>query len=121
VTALEVSDVFVFNSGDPRDPLTVALLLASSLPPVMWRRRPFLTLQVTGWATIALAARRATHLGLGPIAAAYAVASWGGLWARRVGAGSLLIAIWLVPALTSDQSSIPTTQLCSPRRGSSVR
>jgi signal transduction histidine kinase len=108
VAALELSDVFVFNSSDHRDVVTVALLLASSLPLVAWRRWPFATLQVTGWATIALAARHDTHLGLGPIAATYAVACWDGRWARRASAASLLIAVWLVPLLTSDQSSIPT-------------
>jgi signal transduction histidine kinase len=108
VTALELSDVFVFNSGDRRDPLTVALLLVSALPLLGWRRWPFLTLQVTGWATIALAARHATHVGLGPIAATYAVASWSETVARRWAAGSLLIAVWLVPVLTGDDSSIPT-------------
>ena len=87
MTALELSDVFVFNSGDRRDPLMVLLVLASSLPLVMWRRWPFVTLQVTGWATIALAARHATHLGLGPIAATYAVASWGGLGHAGSGPG----------------------------------
>ena len=97
------------------------LVLASSLPLVMWRRWPFATLQVTGWATIALAARNATHLGLGPLAATYAVASWGGTWARRLGAGSLLIAVWLVPVLTSDQSSIPPTPRCTPPHGSWAR
>jgi signal transduction histidine kinase len=109
VTALELSDVFVFNSGDRRDLLTVALLLASALPLLAWRRWPFVTIQVTGWATIALAARHATHVGLGPIAATYAVASWSdSKTVRTYAAVTLAIAVWLVPVLTGDDSSIPT-------------
>jgi signal transduction histidine kinase len=108
VTALELSDLLVFNSGNDRDVLTVLLLLLSALPLVMWRRRPFLAFQLTAWSTIALAARHDPHLGLGPIAATYGVASWSGTLARRVTAGGLLIAVWLVPLLTDDTSSIPT-------------
>ena len=33
VTALELSDLLVFNSGNDRDAVTVALLLLSSVPP----------------------------------------------------------------------------------------
>jgi signal transduction histidine kinase len=108
VAALELSDAFVFNTGQHRDALTTFLLLASALPLVAWRRRPFLVLQVTGWATVALSALHAAHLGLGPLAATYAVASWSGKPARWAAACSLLIAVWLVPLLTADSGSIPT-------------
>jgi signal transduction histidine kinase len=108
VAALELSDAFVFNTGQHRDVLTTCLLLASALPLVAWRRCPFLVLQVTGWATIALSALGAAHLGLGPLAATYAVASWSGKPARWAAAGSLLIAVWLVPLLTADSGAIPT-------------
>ncbi|MGZ4177620.1 MAG: sensor histidine kinase [Solirubrobacteraceae bacterium] len=108
VTALELSDLLVFNSGNNRDALTIALLLLSSVPLVAWRRWPFIAFQLTAWATVALAARHDTHLGLGPIAATYGVASWGGTITRRVTAAALLIAVWLVPLLTDDTHSIPT-------------
>ncbi len=109
VTALEFSNLLVFQSGDQRDWLTIALLALSTLPLLMWRRYPFICLQVTGWATIALAARQVTHLGLGPIAATYAVANWEEMaLARWATAGSLAIAVWLVPLLTDDASAIPT-------------
>jgi signal transduction histidine kinase len=108
VAALELSDAFVFNTHQRRDVLTTCLLLASALPLVAWRRWPFWTLQVTGWATIALSALNAAHLGLGPLAATYAVATWSGKPARRAAAGSLLVAVWLVPLLTGDSSAIPT-------------
>jgi signal transduction histidine kinase len=108
VTALELSDLLVFNSGNERNALTVVLLLLSSVPLVAWRRSPLLAFVITGWATVALAARQDPHLGLGPIAATYGVASWGGTWVRRTTAASLLVAVWLVPLLTSDAHSIPT-------------
>ncbi|MGZ4312987.1 MAG: histidine kinase, partial [Solirubrobacteraceae bacterium] len=107
VTALELSDLLVFNSGNNRDALTIALLLLSSVPLVAWRRWPFIAFQLTAWATVALAARHDTHLGLGPIAATYGVASWGRTITRRVTAAALLIAVWLVPLLTDDTHSIP--------------
>jgi signal transduction histidine kinase len=108
VTVLELSDLLVFNSGNDRDALTVLLLLLSSVPLVAWRRSPLLAFQLTAWSTVALAARHDPHLGLGPIAATYGVASWGGTFTRRSTAAALLIAVWLVPLLTSDASSIPT-------------
>ena len=107
VTALELSDVFLVNAHTHHDALTVGLVLASSLPLVAWRRWPFATLQVTAWATIALAARHEPHLGLGPIAATYAVASWSGTRARRTGGAMLLVGVWLVPLLTADAASVP--------------
>lgn len=109
VYALELSHVFAFNSGDRYDALMIVLMAMASLPLVAWRRYPTLCLQATGWATIALAARDDPHLGLGPIAATFAVANWEELApARWFAAGSLAIAVWLVPILTADQSSIPT-------------
>lgn len=108
VTAIELSKMFVFDAGGSHDPLDVALLLASSLPLIVWRRRPFLCLQVTGWATIALAARGAAHIGLGPLAGTFAVACWSATRSRQAAAASLLVLIWLVPLLTADRRSIAT-------------
>jgi len=108
VAAFELSDLFLFNAHGHHDAVNVFLSLASALPLVLWRRLPFAALQLTGWATVALAALNAAHLGLGPIAAAYAVACWSAPLARRVAAGTLLLAVWLVPLLTNDVSSIPT-------------
>ena len=109
VCVLELSHVFAFTSGGHYDGWTIVLLVLASLPLVAWRRHPTLCLQVTGWATIALAARNDPHLGLGPIAATFAVANWEERApARWFAAGSLAIAVWLVPILTADQSSIPT-------------
>ena len=107
VTALELSDLFLVNGHTDHDALTVGLVLASALPLVAWRRWPFATLQATAWATIALAALHEPHLGLGPIAATYAVASWSGKPARRTGGAMLLVGVWLVPLLTADAASVP--------------
>jgi signal transduction histidine kinase len=108
VLALELSDLLVFNSGNRRSFVTVVLLLLSALPLVLWRRRPLIAFQLTAWSTVALAARHDTHIGLGPIAATYGVACWGATLNRRVTAAALLVAVWLVPVLTSDNHSIPT-------------
>jgi signal transduction histidine kinase len=107
VAALELSDAYLFNGGAHRDALTVALSLASALPLLVWRRWPLVALQLTGWATIALAALHAAHIGLGPIVASFAVACWSRVLARRVTAVLLLLAVWLVPLLTNDLSSVP--------------
>ncbi len=109
VFALELSNVFAFEPGERRNAVTIALLALSSLPLIAWRRYPLACLQITGWATIALAARHDPHLGLGAIAATYAVACWEESNAARwFAAGSLAIAVWLVPIVTDDQGSIPT-------------
>jgi signal transduction histidine kinase len=108
VTALELSDLLVFNSGNRRTLVTILLLLLSAAPLVLWRRRPLIAFQLTAWSTVALAARHDTHIGLGPIAATYGVACWGATLNRRVTAVALLVAVWLVPLLTSDNHSIPT-------------
>jgi signal transduction histidine kinase len=109
VCALELSHLLAFDAGDRYDGLTIVLLGLASLPLLAWRRYPTLCLQITGWATIALAVRDDPHLGLGPIAATFAVANWEDrARARWFAAGSLAIAVWLVPILTADQSSIPT-------------
>jgi len=108
VTALELSDVFLFHASDHRDALTIGLTLASALPLVFWRRWPFATLQVTAWATIALAALNAPHLGLGPIASVYAVACWSRPVTRRVAGSLVLVGVWLVPLLTRDATAVPT-------------
>lgn len=108
VAVLEISDVFLFNSHNRRDALVVALVFAAAVPLIGWRRWPFVTLQLTAGATIALAALHAAHIGLGPIAGTYAVACWDKRPSRWVAAGSLLVGVWLVPLLTRDASSIPT-------------
>lgn len=108
VTALELSDVFLVNAGEHHDALTVVLLLTAALPVVVWRRWPFMALQTTAAATIALAALHAAHIGLGPIAATYAVACWSGRPARLVAAGLLMVGVWLVPLLTSDAAAVPS-------------
>lgn len=108
VTALELSDLLVFNSGNRRTVVTVVLLVLSAAPLIWWRRRPLIAFQLTAWSTVALAARHDTHIGLGPIAATYGVACWGASLNRRVTAAILLVAVWLVPLLTSDTHSIPT-------------
>jgi signal transduction histidine kinase len=109
VFGLELSNVFAFEAGQRRDAVTIALLALSSLPLIVWRRYPLACMQITGWATIALAARHDPHLGLGAIAATYAVACWEESNAARwFAASSLAIAVWLVPILTSDRGSIPT-------------
>jgi signal transduction histidine kinase len=108
VFALELSNVLAFEPDARYDGLTIALLVLSSLPLIGWRRYPLACLQIVGWATIALAARHDTHLGLGAIAATYAVACWEeSNPARWFAVGSLAIAVWLVPILTADQGSIP--------------
>jgi len=107
VTALELAYVLIFNADQHHDALTVGLVIASALPLVAWRRWPFATFQVTAWATVALAALHAPHLGLGPIAGTFAVACWGRTPARRVAAGMLLVGVWLVPLLTADAASVP--------------
>jgi signal transduction histidine kinase len=108
VTALELSNVFIFKADEHHDALGIVLLLVTTAPLVLWRRRPFVVLQLTGNATIALAGLHAVHLGLGPIAATYAVACWSGTSARRVTVVLLLAGVWLVPLLTADVSSVPT-------------
>ena len=107
VTGLELSDVFLVNARTHHDALTVGLVLAAAVPLVGWRRWPFVTLQVTASATIALAALHEPHLGLGPIAATYAVASWSGKPARTAAGAMLLVGVWLVPLLTADAASVP--------------
>jgi len=107
VAVLELANLILFNAHGHHDVLTVCLSLASALPLVLWRRLPFVALQLTGWATVALAARNSQHLGLGPIAATYGVACWSGLPARRFAGGTLLLAVWLVPLLTNDVASVP--------------
>ncbi|MGH2850745.1 MAG: sensor histidine kinase [Solirubrobacteraceae bacterium] len=108
VGALELSNLFVFAARSQHEVLTVCLLLLSALPLAGWHRWPFLVLQVTGWSTVALAGLHSPHLGLGPIAATYAVACWGATGSRRAAAALLLVAVWLVPVLTGDASAIPT-------------
>lgn len=109
VFGLELSNVLAFQPGEHPDALTIALLVLSSLPLIFWRRYPLACLQISGAATIVLAARHDPHLGLGAIAATYAVACWEDSKAARwFAAGSLAIAVWLVPIVTDDQSSIPT-------------
>ena len=109
VFGLELSDVLAFQPGAEYDAWTIALLALSSLPLIGWRRYPLACLQITGWATIALAVRHDTHLGLGVIAATYAVACWEESTAARwFAVGTLAIGVWLVPILTSDRGSIPT-------------
>jgi signal transduction histidine kinase len=109
VFGLELSNVLAFQPDARYDGLTIALLVLGSLPLIVWRRYPLACLQITGWATIALAVRHDTHLGLGAIAATYAVACWEESTAARwFAVGSLAIAVWLVPLLTADRGSIPT-------------
>jgi signal transduction histidine kinase len=109
VFGLELSNLLAFEPGARYDGLTIALLALSSLPLIVWRRYPLACLQIIGWATIALAARDDPHLGLGAIAATYAVACWEeSTPARWFAAGSLAIAVWLIPILTADRGSIPT-------------
>jgi signal transduction histidine kinase len=103
VTALELSNVFIFKADEHHDALGIVLLLVTTAPLVLWRRRPFVVLQLTGNATIALAGLHAVHLGLGPIAATYAVACWSGTSARRVTVVLLLAGVWLVPLLTARE------------------
>lgn len=106
VAALELSDPLLFNT-QAHGPLTVCLSLGSTLPLALWRRWPFLALQLTGSATVALAALNDPHLGLGPIVATFAVAYWSGPTARRAAACLLALTAWVVPLLTNDPTGIP--------------
>src|ERR1700722_3017487 len=109
VFGLELSNVLAFEPSASYDGLTITLLALSSLPLIGWRRYPLACLQIVGWGTIALAARHDTHLGLGAIAATYAVACWEeSNPARWFAVGSLAIAVWLGPLLTAGQGPIPT-------------
>jgi signal transduction histidine kinase len=107
LVAIELSDMFAFDRGGRRDPLDVCLLVGSAAVLVIRRRFPFVCLQLAGAATITLAARHAPHIGLGAIAATYAVALYASPRARHVAVPLLLVAVWLVPLLTSDVASIP--------------
>ena len=107
VGALELSDLLVFSSSGRHTVGDIFLSLASALPLVLWRRLSLVSLQLTGWATIAMAATGEAHLGLGPIVATYAVACWSGVTARRVSAATLAVAVWLVPLLTHDLADVP--------------
>jgi signal transduction histidine kinase len=105
--AIELSDMFVFDAGGRHDPLDVCLLIGSAAVLVIRRRWPFICLQLAGAATIVLAARHAPHIGLGAIAATYAVAMYASPRARHVAAALLLVPVWLVPLVTADAASIP--------------
>ena len=107
VAGLELSDLLLFNASGNHDALAMVLSLASTLPLVLWRRQPFAVLQLTGWATVALAALGDAHLGLGPLVGTYAVAYWSGTVARRLAACLLAVAVWVVPLLTNDVANIP--------------
>jgi signal transduction histidine kinase len=107
IAVIEIANLFLVAGSDHHDVATVALLVASALPIVFWRRAPFAASLVAGAVTIVLAALDMPHLGLGVLAAVFAVALWSGPRARRVTMVLLLVGVPVVPLLTDDASSIP--------------
>ena len=107
IAVIEIANLFLVAGSDHHDAATVALLVASALPIVFWRRAPLAASLVAGAVTIVLAALDMPHLGLGVLVAVFAVALWSGPRARKVTMGLLLVGVPLVPLLTNDASSIP--------------
>jgi signal transduction histidine kinase len=107
IAVIEIANLFLVAGSDHHDVATVALVVASALPIVFWRRAPLAASLVAGAVTIVLAALDMPHLGLGVLAAVFAVALWSGPRARKVSMGLLLVGVPLVPLLTDDASSIP--------------
>ncbi len=107
IAVIEIANLFLVAGPDHHDAATVTLLIASALPIVLWRRAPFVVSLATGAVTILLAALDMPHLGLGVLAAVFAVALWSGPRARKVAMCLLIVGVPVVPLLTDDASSIP--------------
>jgi signal transduction histidine kinase len=107
IALIEITNLFVVAGPDHHDVATVSLLIASALPLVFWRRAPFAVSLVIAAVTIALAVFDMPHLGLGMLAAVFAVALWSGPRARKASLCLLLVGVPVVPLLTNDASSIP--------------
>jgi signal transduction histidine kinase len=106
VAAIEIANLFLV-APDHHDAGTVALLVASAAPIAFWRRAPFAGSLVIAVVTIAMAVLDMPHLGLGMLAAVFAVASWSGPRARKASLALLVVGVPVVPLLTNDVSSIP--------------
>ena len=107
IAVIEIANLFLVAGPEHHDVATVSLLIASALPIVFWRRAPFAVSLVIAAVTIALAVLDMPHLGLGMLAAVFAVALWAGPRARKASLCLLLVGVPVVPLLTNDASSIP--------------